>query len=452
MNKKKLFTVGIIGLLTVNCEKPSEFPRQITQGPVNHSLDNNLNFSPDSKWLAYDTRVNDGLGIGATRQIARVNVSSGKTEIIYEAPDFVVDQGPGVGAVSYFQKSPQVVFIHGPFSPTGLTYAKTCRFGALRPDNGSGKLTVTDARDVLPPFTPGALRGGSHRHEPGGPDEQWLGYTYNDQIMKNYGEALGQNLDLRTIGVTRLGQPVAVANENHAGCWSGAGFSVLVVKVVPNPQPGTDEIFHADGDGWVGEKGYLRPDGNWQLARAFIGRLANNHPELFVVDIPADISIPGADGPLEGTETTFPMPPKGTVQRRLTFTDSGCVGVVRSNPTGTLLCYRSQDVQRKPQLFLISPLGGKPIQLTTEIQGVQSEGRWNPSGKRIYYAANNQIKVIESQPETEKFGFAQALTAPLAQTPGSVVIAPNGKILAYNLTIDGFLQIFVLTIPEALQD
>lgn len=448
MNKKKLLTASILGLLAMNCEKPSPLPRQLTQTTVNHSLDNNLNFSPDSKWLCYDTRVNEGLGIGATRTIERVSVANGKTDIIYEAPDFVTNQGPGVGAVSYFQKANQVVFIHGPFSQTGLTYAKTCRFGALLPDNGRGKLTITDARDVLPPFTRGALRGGSHRHEPGGPDEQWLGYTYNDEIMKNYGESIGQNLDLRTLGVTHLGQPVTV--PNHPGNWSGTGFSVLVVKVVPNPQPGTDEISHADGDSWVGGQGYPKPDGTWQLARAFIGRLAHHHSEVFIVDIPADISIPGPDGPLEGTASTFPMPPQGTVQRRLTFTETGCTGVVRSNPAGTWLCYRSQDVQRKPQLFLISPLGGKPVQLTTELQGVQSEGRWHPTGKRIFYVANNQIKVVESQPETANFGFFQTLTDSFAETPGNLVVAPNGKILAYNQNVDGFLQIFALDIPAAL--
>lgn len=451
MNKKKLFPAIIVALVFFFCEKPSESPRQITQAPVNHNLDNNLNFSPDSKWLCYDTRADTGLGIGDTRRIERVNAYTGKKELIYEAPDYIPGQGPGVGAVSYFPQTPQVVFIHGPFTQTGLIYEKTCRFGALIPDDGSAKVTITDARDVVPPFTPGALRGGTHRHEPGGPDEKWLGFTYNDQVMKKYGESTGQHLDLRTIGVTRLGQPVRVSDENQAGCWSGSGFSVLVVKVVPDPQPGTAEISHADGDSWVGEKGYQKTDGTWQLARAFIGKMANSHSEVFIVDIPKDISIPGPDGPLEGTGKSFPMPPQGTVQRRLTFTDSGCVGVVRSNPAGTFLCYRTQDVQRTQQLFLISPLGGNPIQLTTELQGVQSEGRWHPSGNRIFYVANNQIKVIESQPDAEAFGYTRSLTDSLAVTPGNLVVAPNGKLLAYNVVVAGYQQIFVLDIPLSLQ-
>ena len=452
MIKKNLLVTGIILSLIISCQKHSKSPRQITQEPVNHNLDNNLNFSPDSKWLCYDTRVNDGLGIGDTRRIERVNVFNGKKELIYEAPDFILGKGPGIGAVSYFQKTPQIVFIHGPYTHTGLTYEKTCRFGALIPDDGSEKLVICDARDVIPPFTPGALRGGTHRHEPGGPGEKWIGFTYNDQVMKKYGESIGLDLDLRTIGVTKLEQSVKISAENQVGCWSGVGFSVLVAKVVPNPKSGTEEICHADGDGWVGENGYQKPDGTWQLARAFIGRMANNHTEVFIVDIPENISIPGPDGPLEGTSTTFPMPPKGTIQRRLTFTDSGCVGVVRSNSDGTFLCYRSQDVQRHTQLFLISPLGGEPVQLTTELQGVQSEGRWHPSGKRIFYIANQQIKVIESRQDAENFGYAQALTEAHREAPGNLVISPNGKLLAYNVVVAGFQQIFVLKIPETLQE
>ena len=45
-------------------------------------------------------------------------------------------------------------------------------------------------------------------------------------------------------------------------------------------------------------------------------------PELFIVELPQDEAgwkVAG-DAPLSGTETTLPAPPRGVVQRRLTFT------------------------------------------------------------------------------------------------------------------------------------
>eukprot|EP01034_Spumella_vulgaris_P041306 gene41306-51145_t len=45
----------------------------------------------------------------------------------------------------------------------------------------------------------------------------------------------------------------------------------LVVRVVPEPEPGSDEISHAVSDSWVGTHGYRRTDGKMQIARAFLG-------------------------------------------------------------------------------------------------------------------------------------------------------------------------------------
>ncbi len=68
---------------------------------------------------------------------------------------------------------------------------------------------------------------------------------------------------------------------------------------------------------------------------------------------------PGEFGPLEGTKTDFPMPPKGTVQRRLTFTaDSahpGCSGIVRSSPDGNTLAFLAKDEKGVTQIFTLSP-------------------------------------------------------------------------------------------------
>ena len=444
---KKILLFLALGVILFSCHSQSGQSlwnvRQLTfDTNKNHDLDNNLNFSPDDQWLCYDTRPYNG-GIADGRTIEKVNVRTGQEVVLYRVKGFVKHKGPGVAAASYFPHKDSIVFIHGPDVSNGLTYQKTRRVGAIIPGTGSDTCIWADSRDVTFPFTPGALRGGTHRHEPGGPGDQWIGFTYNDQIMKKYGQQIGKNLDLRTIGVTKLGQIVPVDLDPKGENRIGIGFSVLVVKVVPNPKPGTDEISHAAGDRWVGDAGYLKPDGTRQLARAFIGKLAGGKEEVFVVDIPNDITVPGPDGPLEGTRSSFPMPPKGAAQRRLTHTKSGCRGDVQSNREGSRLSFLSQDKNGKWQIFLISPLGGKMIQATHFSDGVQSEARWSPDGKFIVCTAKNRLYLTNVEEGTPDFGKSFPITKTYPIPPSNVVWSHKGDVIAFNLPRDKQLQIFV---------
>ncbi len=448
--KRWLWFVGLAIFLT-GCSSSGENlwkVRQITfEKNKNHNLDNNRNFSPNDRWLCYDTRPFNG-SIADGQTIEKVNVQTGQEVILYQVAHYVKHKGPGVGAASYFPHKDSVIFIHGPDVQRGLVYQKTRRVGAIVPADGSGKRVWADARDVTFPFTPGALRGGTHRHEPGGPHDEWVGFTYNDLIMKRYGESIGKDLDLRTVGVTHLGHPVRVDADSAGENRSGIGFSVVVVKVVPNPKPGTDQISHAAGDRWVGEKGYPKPDGTYQLARAFLGKLASGKEEVFIVDIPRDITQPGPDGPLEGTPTTFPNPPKGTVQRRLTHTASGCAGNVSSNPQGTRLSFLSKDAKSRWQIFLISPLGGKMRQATFFRSGVQGEARWLPGGKAFVCVAHNRIYRVNADENSPHFGKTTALTGEFEQPPSNLVAGHTGKIVAFNLERNHQLQIFVAEAPN----
>ena len=423
--------------------------RQLTfDTRVNHDLDNNDNFSPDSKWLVYDTRNPNGIAV--TRSIQKVNVETGEIVTLYSPAD-TNQYGPGVGAASYHPFEPEVVFIHGPLHPSKrLSYQFWRRTGAMIDERQPGKIFWLDARDVTPPFTPGALRGGTHRHEWSG-DGNWIGFTYNDQIMKRLGDRLGKDLNLRTIGVAKAGHPVRVdhdaAGENRDGLW----FSVLVVKVVPDPAPGSDEISRASGDSWVGEHGFRKPDGTLQCARGFIGKVrdARGEPvdEVFVVDIPEDIETPSPEGPLEGTETTFPTPPLGCKQRRLTHTAEtrfpGCRGNVRSAPDGSRLSYLARDSLGVWQVFLISPNGGTPEQLTHGRVNVQSEARWDPTGRWVAFARNNAV-VVASVRRDDSFGKTRVLTDPALGTPSNLVWSRDGKLIAFNRDVDGVQQIFVV--------
>lgn len=435
--------------------------RQVTHdAEYHHELDNNDNFSPDDQFLVFDTRTDEG-GIGASRMIAKVEIATGNITPLYES-EFPNEFGPGVGAASYSHVSDEVIFIHGPFHPTGPEngYDLFRRVGVIAAGDGTGKHHLADARDVNSPYTVGALRGGTHRHEFSG-DGKWIGFTYNDAVVRAYGLANDQALDLRTIGVTNLGNPVSAPASDQFPS-EAAGFSALVVVVVPEPLPGSDEISRAAHDSWVGRNGYLRADGTRQLARAFIGTIrdaaGNAVDELFIVDIPDDLTEPGALGPLgllQGTASTFPMPPAGAVQRRLTHSERrkhpGCQGIVRASHDGSRIAFLMQDDQAAWQVFLISPLGGEPEQATFIEGGVDSGVRWHPSGNAIVNVAGSQIVATNVRPGPQ-FGKSRVLSD-RSPSPYALVWSHDGKTIAYNRRVptEGreVSQIFVLDYVES---
>jgi hypothetical protein len=435
--------------------------RQITQGShMHHFLDNNDNFSPDDRFLVFDTRTVAG-GIAASQMIAKLEIATGQITPLYRSPNSNAF-GPGVGAASFAHDRNEVIFIHGPLHPTDRSnqYEQFRRIGALAAGDGSGTIRFADARDNVPPFTPGALRGGTHRHELSG-DGNWIGFTYNDAVMRDYGQKIGRDLDLRTLGVTRLGHRVAVPESaqfpRHAD-----GFSVTIVTVTPNPEPGSDEISRAAGDSWVGRDGYVNGDGRRRRARAFIGttRSANGHAldELYIVDIPDDITRPGPWGPLEGTDHSFPAPPAGTSQRRLTYTGTrmfpGCEGIVRASHDGRQIAFRMQDDQGQWQIYLISPLGGVPRQVTFIAGGVDGGPRWHPSGNAIVCVAGTRViaTVVKPGPLLGK----SCVLSDREPAPFALVWSHAGKTIAYNRMVQDDAgpqaQIFVVQYPDSNGD
>ena len=441
-----------IGIAIVISGTADAGERQLTLDPTrNHELDNNDNFSPDDQFLVFDTRTVEG-GIKASTMVGKIEIATGEITPLYETKK-PSKYGPGAGAASYSHTRDEVIFIHGPFHPTGPEnqYDFVRRVGVIAAGDGSGKHHLADVRDIVAPYSAGALRGGTHRHEYSG-DGNWVGFTYNDAVVKGYGEKIGKDLDLRTVGVTQLGNPQSVsASEQFPN--QAAGFSALVVVVVPHPKYGSDEISRAAGDSWVGRNGYLRPDGKRQMARAFIGTArnadGNEVEDLFIVDIPDDIAESGPLGPLEGTATTFPMPPAGTVQRRLVNSTNrihpGCKGIVRASHDGSTIAFLMYDDQGQWQVFLISPAGGEPKQATFIDGGVDAGVRWHPSGKTIVNVSGRQIIVtpVESGPSLGK----SRVLSDHDPGPFALVWSHDGKTIAYNRSIrtdDGeATQIFV---------
>ena len=433
---------------------------QLTFNPANHDLDNNDNFSPDDQWLVYDTRPSPD-NIAACARIEKVHLQTGQRAAVYEV-NRPTPFGPGVGAASFHPLRDEVIFLRGlthcsPERP----YALWRRTGVMVEASAHEPPVLMDARDVTSPFTPGALRGGTHRHE-WSADGQWIGFTYNDALMAALEETSGQPLNLRTIGVATRIHPVAVhhddAGENNDGAW----FSALVVKVVPHPEPGSDQISRAFSDAWIGARGYRRRDGTWQRARAFLGnvRTKDNQEltEVFLVDIPERIDRPGSEGPLQGTPSTMPMPPAGARQRRLTHTSNRRYpGVateprhwVRSSPDGTRISFLARDDDGIVQVFFVSPAGGAPRQVTRHPSPLQSTVRWSPDGRQICYVCDGSLFVCGAAPGPE-FGQAERLTPKNDRPPLSPVWSHDGRTIAFNRRVrdatGDWLQIFLLHPP-----
>lgn len=290
--------------------------QQLTFAPRGHQLTNINVWTADSQWLVYDVRPNGGTFSGLT--IERVNCVTRHIEVIYRA-----QHGAHVGVVTVSPDLPaRYVFIHGPEHPDSYWhYDFHHRRGVIvaEPDR---ELAVTlDALDITAPYTPGALRGGTHVHV-FSPDGSRLSFTYNDHVLHELDPAL----DCRNVGIAL---PLHGVNppKHHPREYDGSHFCVLISRTTPTPQAGSDQINRAYEEGWIGTQGYLKADGTRQRwALAFIGDTLSAQgekiPEIFIADLPEqDRDYARAGGaPLEGTPTTLPAPPAGVRQRRVTFT------------------------------------------------------------------------------------------------------------------------------------
>ncbi|TKT98906.1 DUF3748 domain-containing protein [Citrobacter sp. wls830] len=402
--------------------------KQITFTPRNHQLTNINTWTPDSNWLVFDVRPSGASFTGET--IERVNVHTGELEVIYRAT-----QGAHVGVVTVHPKSEKYVFIHGPENPDETwDYDFHHRRGVIV---SQAEVTNLDAMDITAPYTPGALRGGSHVHV-FSPSGEFVSFTYNDHVLHERSPAL----DLRNVGVAAPYGPVNVSAQ-HPREYSGSRWCVLVSQTTPAPKPGSDEINRAYEEGWVGES-----------TLAFIGDTLSvtgeKVPELFIVDLPQNESgwkQPG-DAPLEGTEATMPAPPSGIHQRRLTFTHErafpGLVNQprhwVRSNPQASEIAFLMRDNHGVVQLWLISPQGGEPRQLTCCATGIQSAFNWHPSGKWLGFVLENRIACCDAQTGEIDFLTERHGNPPSAD---AVVFSPDGRRVAWMEDVEGFRQLWM---------
>ncbi len=413
---------------------------QLTTSPGGHILTNLQVFSPDGQWIVFDERSDAEGAKFDSASIRRVHVTSGKVETLYESRN-----GAYVGVVTYNPQHDEVVFIHGPENPTPTwSYAGHHRAGMIVRAAQPGVGIALDARDITAPFTPGALRGGSHVHiyEPSG---EWLSFTYQDHVLNMLGADGTHDRDQRNVGISVPVRNVSVARD-HERNRDGATFTVLVTRTVNTPRPGSDDVNRAYEEGWVGRQGYLRSDASRQRhAIAFLGDTLDANgkklTEVFVADIPEDVTRSAAGAPIEGTATRLPAPPEGTAQKRLTFTgDRKFPGIqgprfwVRSNAAGDTLAFLMKDDAGLPQIYGVSPIGGAIRQLTRNPFPVASAFTWSPDGKSIAYAGDDSVWVTDVATGTSSRVAPRDPARPVS--PLAADFAPDGRSIAYLRRVD----------------
>lgn len=417
--------------------------KQLTDAPLNHQLTNINVWTPDSQWIAYDVRSSSNEFNGLS--IERVNVENRAVEVIYQAKD-----GAYVGVVTVNPKlAIRYVFIHGPEHPDhDWHYNFYNRRGVIVSASEPDRAVTLDALDITPPFTAGALRGGSHVHV-FSPDGSRLSFTYNDRVLHQYNPAL----DLRNVGVAVPLHPVEI-NIDHPREYSGSYFCVLVSETTPTPVAGSDQINRAYEEGWIGTDGYFKNDGKKQCwALAFIGDTlaadGSKLAEVFVVDLPDALSGYAKQGskPLAGTATTLPAPPAGVKQRRITYSqERRYPGVVnsprhwlRSCPKGENIAFLMRDDYGVVQLWLVSPNGGEPRQVTDGSYSICSAFSWSPDGRQLAFVMDNSIVTCDAVSGVVNRLTERSAKAPLAE---AVVFSPDGRQIAFMREVDGFSQIF----------
>ena len=168
------------------------------------------------------------------------------------------------------------------------------------------------------------------------------------------------------------------------------------------------------------------------------------------MDLPENLAIAPPDGKLEGTETRRPLPPLGTVQRRLTHTENrkypGIFGPrhwLRSSPDGAEIAFLMRDDSGVVQIWTVSPNGGEPRQVTFDNWNVASAFTWSPDEKSIAYIADNSVFMVEVLTGRSERKTERTFDAPLTL---ACVFSPNGRKIAYLRHIDGVNQICVVSL------
>ncbi len=420
----QIIPLTVIGIILIRCSdnKNHEIPfismseSQITFSPKTHALDNNDNFSPDGKYLCYDTRGTVfSTDIANTKSIEKVEISTGKETILWNPLGVSGKKAaPGVAAVSWHPSQNKVVFIHGPLLEEVASrgyYDKPNRTGVEVSADGKKEITKVDMRDVVTTraTVPGAHRGGTHRHEYSRNGKR-IGFTYDDFLLRQYD---------RTIGYLEI-HPGAPKGYTH--------YFALFVKPAEKGKSLPGEIEKAYDDSWVDSEG---------RKRAFIAKIRSEDgveydTALCVAEITEKVDITTA---IPGSATEYPIPPQGIRISRITH--SGWAGgIVRGSPDGHQIAYLCRDKNGINQICVVAADGSdknsdpskKPRQVT-RLRQYATNVRWHPSGKWILCLSSGNV-LAACVEEGSSFGRMFWLTQDNSNREG-LAVSPDGNTLAY---------------------
>eukprot|EP00873_Tetraselmis_striata_P026817 jgi/Tetstr1/447081/TSEL_034519.t1 len=451
--------------------------RPLTDDPQTwHVLTNEGVWSPDSSSVVFDVRRNKSFN-GDYIGLARLAPGSAPS-VLYERPS---RQAGGCGIAQFMgaAHAGQVAFILGPGQgDPAWTYQFWHRRGVIANASDPGQplqtstvgervegacvhrlLEALDARDLVAPYTPGALRGGTHVHKSSG-DGLLVASNYEDAVLQELGGAVTADANRRQLAVTVLGIPVAVpARHPHN---TNGSHTVVVSTVHDVPLRGSDQVARLHDHAWVGARGYLSPTGKRRkYAIAVLGLVTGRDgkavSQVFVIDLPDDPAAlaraaPGM--PLEGTSLTRPQPPANVTQRALTRLPRGVATSPRfwpaSSPDGAAIAFLAADAAGVTQLFTTSPAAapGAERQLSSNAHSVSSAFSWSPDGRWIAHHMDGSVCATSALT-----GATLRLTPPatldlrLAPRPDAVVFSPDGAHIAY-LRGEDAPQIWVLEVSR----
>jgi WD40 repeat protein len=387
--------------------------KQVTFSTRTHALDNNDNFSPDGNFLCYDTRgtvYNENLA--NSKSIEKVEIATGEETVLWDPPSMTGEEAaPGVAAVSFHPSENRVIFIHGPLLEDVKargSYSIRNRTALEVDGNGEKNAVKVDMRDISNRVTtPGAHRGGTHRHEYSRNGRR-IGFTYDDFLVQDYD---------RTIGFM---QPDEYSPEGYTHYFS------VILKPLKMGRSKAGEIEKAYGDSWVDAAGTMR---------AFIGKIRAQNDidyenDLFVADIPADIDISTSRS---GTQDQYPEPPEGITIRRLTH-GMNVSGIVRGSSDGKQIAFAARDDDGIDQLFIIQAVGSdeQPTGVTSLTSQVSSI-RWHPSGEWVFCLSDGNVFVTYVG-TGDNFGKTKQLSDD-RMARDQLVVSPDGNLLAYIIPV-----------------
>ncbi|MFO0934906.1 MAG: DUF3748 domain-containing protein [Gemmataceae bacterium] len=424
---------------------------QLTNAPHGHILTNTAVWSPDSKWIVYDVRSDPAGSVFDGTRIERIHIESKRIERLYESKN-----GACVGVPTVNPVTGEVVFIHGPENPAAdWSYSACHREGSIVDPAKPGVAIPLEARDIVPPFTRFALRGGTHVHtwDDGG---CFVSFTYEDHVL-THGTAPGKEPNRRTIGMASPFNNCFVP-KTHPRNRDGSMGSEIVVKTVPHPEPGSDEIGRAFEDGWIPGQNAITFIGE---VVATDGRRVN---ELFLMRF-RSLNFKGEVIPLS-VETAMPEPRMHFKQYRLTHYAEieGHAGLTvsprhwpRTSPDGKRVAYLTGNGQLNlltlpTALFEIWQIDEMhkaqsrrwDCEIRTLPVTVSSAFTWHPNGRDLAAIVEGKVCLIEMD-----HGKVTALTAASVPPPRpeACVASPDGTKLAYVKTVYGFNQIFIVDVP-----